>query len=126
MVWTKLSYLSFPEALTASKVGKKWMGAAVGGRYRAILKKEFLKAGVPWEYDTPRYKTTPNISPFEIRPRESSNIKKKIMRVSKIERALARQDEIQLKHRQDTANKKRLTGLDFFFMSSLGNVLRNR
>ena len=126
MVWTKLSYLSFPEAFTASKVGQKWMGAAVGGRYRAILKKEFLKAGVPWEYDTKRFQKTPPINPFEIQPRQSRSIKKKLMRVSKIERALARQDDLQLKHRQDTANKKRLTGLDFFFMSSIGNALRNR
>jgi hypothetical protein len=126
MVWTKLSYLSFPQAFTATKVGKKWLGAEVGSRYRSVLKKEFLKAGVPWEYDPVRYQKKEPLNPFEQSPKLPQSVKNKRMRVARIERALAKQDELQLKHRQEVASKKRLTGLDFFMMSSLGNVLRNR
>lgn len=126
MVWTKLAYLSFPQALMPSKMGRKWVGAAVGGKYRSILKKEFLKAGVPWEYETKNYIDSKYTHPFEKPPKEKKMIKQKIMRVAKITKALTKQDELQLKHRQETANKKRLTGLDFFFASSLGNFLKNK
>jgi hypothetical protein len=126
MVWTKLSYLNFSQVFSPTKVGNKWVGAAVNSRYRQTLKKEFLKAGVPWEYDPTHFEKRSPMHPYERPPKVPRNVKNKRMRVAKIERALAKQDDLQLKYRQETANKKRLTGLDFLFVSSLGSLLRTK
>ena len=126
MVWTKLAYLSLPEALLPHKVGKKWFGALIGAKYRSTLKREFLKAGVPWEYDQVKFKRPGSMHPFEKAPKTPKKIEQRAIRVTMIKRALARQDDLQLKYRQETANKKRLTGIDFMFQSSLGNFLKNK
>ena len=126
MVWTKLAYLSFPQAFLPRKMGRGWIGATVGGKYRNILKKEFLKAGVPWEYDPPKFQRPSSAHPFEKMPKVPRSVNLKSIRVAKITRALAKQDELQLKYRQEAANKKRITGIDHFIASSLGNFLKNK
>lgn len=125
MVWTKLAYLSFPEAFLPRRLGKGWIGAAVGGRYRNVLKKEFLKAGVPWEYDPKHFKPK-GPHPFDMAPKPQKKIALKAMRVTMIKRALARQDDLQLKYRQETANKKPNKGLDLLFQSTLGNFIKGK
>lgn len=126
MVWTKLGYLNFTQAFAPTKMGRKWIGPAVSARYRQVLKKEFLKAGVPWEYDPTPHQTKNSVHPFDRPPKVPQSVKHKRMRVARIERALAKQDELQLKYRQETANKKRLTGIDFLFVSGLGSLLKTK
>jgi hypothetical protein len=126
MVWTKLGYLAFPQAFAPQRLGRKWVGAAVGSRYRNVLKKEFLKAGVPWEYDHQTYTDPRFVHPYAKPPKEKQRVKNKTMRVERITRALAKQDELQLKYRQDVASKKRLTGVDFVIASLVGNYLKGK
>jgi hypothetical protein len=126
MVWTRLAYLSLPSAFVPQKIGSKWIGAEVGARYRNVLRKEFLKAGVPWEYDPIKFKKPNSKHPFQKPPKLSKKYEIKAIRIAKITKALSRQDELQLKYRQETANKKRLTGIDHFIASTLGNYLKDK
>lgn len=127
MVWTKLAYLSFPAAFMPKKLpGKGWLKADVGGRYRNVLKKEFIKAGVPWEYDPQTYKRSNSLHPFQYPPKESKKLVNKAIRVAKITKALEKQDELQLKYRQERANKKRLTGFDAVIQLAIINNLKRK
>lgn len=126
MVWTKLGYLNFSQAFAPTKIGKKWIGPAINSRYRQVLKKEFLKAGVPWEFEPTHFEKKASLHPFDRIPKVPLSVKHKRMRVARIERALSKQEELQLKYRQEVANKKRLTGIDFLFVSGLGSLLKTK
>ncbi|CAG9335330.1 unnamed protein product [Blepharisma stoltei] len=113
-MWTKLAYLS-PEAFYGNLVNGKWMRAALSARYRNVLRKEFLKAGVPWEYDPVK---APGRHPYDRAPKIPARYRNKAIRIEKISKALERQDELILKNREEMAKKKRLTGLDKFVSST--------
>jgi len=123
-MWTKLNYLSLGEALFPKKVNGNWRGAEISARYRAALRKEFLKAGVPWEWDRPKKPFSEHI--FNKPPKMNKHIRTKEIKIARITKALQKQDELKLKHRQEQLNKKKPTGLDAFFASSLGNFIKGK
>jgi hypothetical protein len=122
VMWTKLAYLTLPEALLSTMVGKRRMPAPLSARYRGALRKEFLKAGVPWEYDQPRE----GRHPFDRAPKLPKHIRNRSAKVSRIVKALERQNELQTKYRNDVASRKRLTGLDILLKSTLGSLIKKK
>ena len=122
-MWTKLANLSFAEAFVPTIVNGKWRGAAVSARYRAMLRKEFAKAGVPWNWDLPK---SAGPHPFDRAPKFSRHVRNKPFRVEKIKAALAKQEDMILKHRQETLNKKRPAGIDLIYASALGNFVKGK
>lgn len=88
-----------------------------------MLKKEFLKAGVPWEWDPVKM---PGRHPFDRAPKFPKSVRDKHLRVAKIKAALEKQDEIQLKYRQEVLNKKKLGGFDLLVASALGNFTKGK
>ena len=62
-MWTKLAYVSLPAAFKAQKISGAFQRAHISLRYKNVLKKEFLKNGVPWLFEpvkvdiNPRHKT---------------------------------------------------------------------
>ena len=122
MVWTKLAYLRFPECIRPQLVNGAWRGAEVGARYRNVLRKEFLKAGVPWEYEVKAEASTRN--PFDRSPKHTKDQHNKATRIRKIIKALENQDTLIAKHHQDRSNSKRLVGADYLVKSTLGSFIK--
>lgn len=122
-MWTKLLNLNLPEALIRKSVNGKWMHPGLTSRYRNVLKKEFLKAGVPWEYDPVK---PPGRHPYDRAPKIPARYRNKAIRIEKINKALERQDDLKLKYRQEITAKKRFSGIDQFFTSSLGNFSKGK
>ena len=108
-MWTKIPYMTLSEAMKPQFVNGVWKKAALGGRYRNVLRKEFLKAGVPWEFEQPKSAR----HPFHRAPKGNKDQRTKKERVERIIKALERQPEIQLEHRKKIAKEKPLTGLDY-------------
>ena len=65
MVWTKIPYMTLSEAIRPHFVNGVWKKAAIGARYRNVLRKEFLAAGVPWEFEQAK----PERHPFHRTPK---------------------------------------------------------
>jgi len=122
MVWTKLAYLHFPECFKPQLVNGKWRGAEVGSRYRHMLRKEFLKAGVPWEFEAPK---TTQKHPYDRTPKHPHLLREKAARVKKITKALENQDALIAKYRQDFLNSRRLSGADYMLRNALGAYIKS-
>lgn len=116
-MWTKIPYMTLSEAVRPHFVNGVWKKAALGSRYRNVLRKEFLKAGVPWEFEGQQ--TKPAKHPFHRAPKGNKDQRTKKERVERIIKALERQPEIQLEHRKKMAKDKPLTGLDFLTKQTL-------
>lgn len=121
-MWTKLANLSLSEALLPKVINGKWRGAEISSRYRNELRKEFLKAGVPWEWDK---KHTIEKHPFDRPPKHTKRLRNKADRIARINKALEKQEDLKLKYRQELAKKKPLVGFDFFIRSSIGNYVKS-
>jgi hypothetical protein len=121
MVWTKLAYLRFPECFKPQLINGKWRGAEVGSRYRSLLRKEFIKAGVPWEFEAAK---TTQRHPFDRAPKHSLLLREKAARVKKITKALENQDALISKYRQDFLNSRRLAGADYLVRTALGSYIK--
>lgn len=121
-MWTKLAYLKLPEAILSTTIGKRHIPAPLSARYRGVLRKEFLKAGVPWEYDIPQKER----HPFDRPPKLPKDKRNRVAKVNRIIKALDRQNELEMKYRQDVANKKRLTGFDIMMKLTLGSIVRKK
>ena len=72
------------------------------------------------------YKRSNSLHPFQYPPKESKKLVNKAIRVAKITKALEKQDELQLKYRQERANKKRLTGFDAVIQLAIINNLKRK
>lgn len=122
MVWTKLAYLKFPECFKPQLVNGKWRAAEVGSRYRNLLRKEFLKAGVPWEFEPAP--TAPAHHPYDRAPKHSKQLLEKANRIRRITKALENQEAMIAKYRQEYLNNKRLTGADYMIKTALGSYIK--
>ena len=121
MVWTKLAYLRFPECFKPQLINGKWHGPEVSSRYRSLLRKEFIKAGVPWEFEPAK---TTQRHPFDRAPKHSLLLREKAARVKKITKALENQDALISKYRQDFLNSRRLAGTDYLVRTALGSYIK--
>lgn len=121
-MWTKLANLNLSEALFPKVINGKWIGAEISSRYHGALKKEFLKAGVPWEWEKQH---TIERHPFDRAPKHTKRIRTRAEKIGRINKALERQEDLKLKYRQELSKKKPIVGLDFFIRSSLGTFVKS-
>lgn len=107
-MWTRLlGHTTLKEAFTPRKTHGKWISAPISSRYKAMLRKEFLMANVPWPLEKPK-----KMNPRDKKPKGHKAEQLKIIRLERIKKSLTTSDEAMLKYRQDRLNNRRLRGLD--------------
>ena len=107
-MWTRLLYQSsLKEAFTPRMIKGKWIKPLISSRYKAMLKKEFQLAKVPWPLEV-----VAKTNPRNKKPKGHKSETLKIIKLEKIKKTLAMNDEIILKYRQEKLNTRRLKGND--------------
>jgi hypothetical protein len=114
-MWTKIPFLNVAEAIKPTLVNGHWHKAKLSARYKNVLRKEFLKAGVPWEHGKP---LSPN-HPFEKVPKRTKHDRKKAERVQRIIKALEKQPDLIAEYRKKRVMAKPLTGFDELIRQTL-------
>ncbi len=120
-MWTKLLYISIPQAIKPQFVNGKWHRSLLSGRYKNLLKRTFKMHGLPWIYDTEAKR-----NPRHKMPKGHSYVHEKPIRLAKIKKALENNAELELKLRQEKLNNKRLSGLDKVIKHALPSFMSSK
>lgn len=108
MVWTKLIHCDLATAIKPMFKNGSWHKPIISGRYKAMVKKEFRIAGLPWLYEPPSTK----MNPRDKAPKMKKQLKLKPVRLARIKQALKENEGNELKYRQDRLDSKYPKGFD--------------
>ena len=108
MVWTKLIHCNLKEAIKPQYVDKVWRKPVISGRYKAMIKKEFRIAGIPWTFE----KIPQRLNPRERAPKAKKQLKLRPIRLAQIKKAIEENELKELFYRQERLDNKDYKGLD--------------
>ena len=124
MVWTKLLRIKNPrEAFKPRKVNGIWQAPEIRGKYKAVLRRKFLKYGVDWNLTT--WRSWEN-SPRHKRPKPSKIARKKPLRLAEVKDMVEKSDEMILEYRKQRLNERKYGGLDKFFHEYIPDWIKNQ
>ena len=99
--------MDIAKAIKPQKVDGQWLGAQISGRYKSVVKKEYIKAGVPWVYEPEKNE---EINPRHKQPKRPKFMRNKSVRLSELKSLVQRNDQIVNDYRQEFLNNRRYRG----------------
>lgn len=109
-MWTRLMYLKAAEALKPQFKNGKFYGPALSGRYRSLLRKQFLMVNL--NLSTLEGFKEPKKNPRHKMPKGHKFEKKKLEHLKKVQESLSKADEEEQKYRLKRLNQRDYGGID--------------
>ena len=120
-MWTKLLHVNIGKAIKPQIVDGARHRAVISARYKAMLKKQYRIAGVPWIYES---NVSTAVNPRHKKPKGHKHEFKMPIHLAKVKQALESSEEAMEKYRKERLQGRRLTGLNRLIKNTIPPYLK--